>query len=88
LEDGPIRIPAPEDPEHEVERESASMVRKISYYKEFLQTLQDEMKKVDQALNIYAALKAVIRIRIMIEDNEVLKEIKDETLGHKERLAL
>ncbi|KAH9313800.1 hypothetical protein KI387_022427, partial [Taxus chinensis] len=88
LEDGPIRMPAPKDPEQEVERARASVVRKISSYEALHKTLQDELKKVDQALNICATPEVVIRIRTIIEDNEVLKVMKDETLGHAEILAL
>ncbi|KAH9308571.1 hypothetical protein KI387_036482, partial [Taxus chinensis] len=32
--------------------------------------------------------EAFIGIRTMVEENEVLKEIKDETLGHAEILEL
>ncbi|KAH9313361.1 hypothetical protein KI387_028396, partial [Taxus chinensis] len=48
----------------------------------------EELKKADQALNIYTSPEAIIRIRTMVEDNEVLKAKKDETLGHTERLAM
>ncbi|KAH9327393.1 hypothetical protein KI387_007571, partial [Taxus chinensis] len=48
----------------------------------------EEMKKLDQALITCAALEAIIRIMTMVEDKEVLKAMKDETLGCAERLAL
>ncbi|KAH9301045.1 hypothetical protein KI387_012628, partial [Taxus chinensis] len=53
-----------------------------------LQTLKDELKKSDQALNLCAAPEVIIRIRTLVEDNEVLAVMKDETLGCAERLAL
>lgn len=87
LEDGPIHMLAPKDPEQEAKREKSSVIRKISSYQEFLQTLQEEMKKDYQALNICAP-EVVIRIRTMDEDNEVLKVMKDKTLGCVEILAL
>ena len=64
------------------------MVRKISSYEALCQTLKDELKKADQALNIYAALEAMIRIRTLVEDNDILTAMNDETLGCAEILAL
>ncbi|KAH9311446.1 hypothetical protein KI387_026481, partial [Taxus chinensis] len=52
------------------------------------QTLQEELKKANQELNIRAAPEAVIRIMTMVEDNEFLKAMKDEILRYAERLAL
>ncbi|KAH9314986.1 hypothetical protein KI387_023613, partial [Taxus chinensis] len=86
LEDGPIQMLTPKDTEQEVERERPSMVRKISSYEALLQNLQDELKQEDQALDICATPEAVIKIRTIIEDNEFMKEMKDETLGCAEIL--
>ncbi|KAH9293497.1 hypothetical protein KI387_041299, partial [Taxus chinensis] len=86
--DGPIRMPAPKDDEQEVKRAQASMIRKISTYEAFLQNLKDELKKADQYLNLCAAPDVVIRTKTLVEDNEVLAAMKDETLGHIEILAL
>ncbi|KAH9287506.1 hypothetical protein KI387_031623, partial [Taxus chinensis] len=48
----------------------------------------EELKKENQALNICTTPEAVIRTRIILEENEVLKAIKDETLGHAKQLSL
>ncbi|KAH9315595.1 hypothetical protein KI387_024222, partial [Taxus chinensis] len=79
---------APKYLEQEEERARASMVRKISNYEALLQKLKDELKKADKALNICATLEVVIRTRTLVEDNDVLKAMKDEILGRTERLAL
>ncbi|KAH9327385.1 hypothetical protein KI387_007563, partial [Taxus chinensis] len=47
----------------------------------------DELKKVDQSLNFCVTPEAVIRKRTLVEDNEVLTKMKDDTLGCTERLA-
>ncbi|KAH9292192.1 hypothetical protein KI387_042618, partial [Taxus chinensis] len=44
--------------------------------------------KEDQALNICTAPEVLINIKTLEENNEVQKVMKDETLGHAERLSM
>ncbi|KAH9322491.1 hypothetical protein KI387_017130, partial [Taxus chinensis] len=48
----------------------------------------DELKRFDQALNLCVAPDAIIKTKTLLEDNEFLKEMKDEMIGHAEILAL
>ncbi|KAH9312041.1 hypothetical protein KI387_027076, partial [Taxus chinensis] len=79
---------APKDPVEETTIARATIVRKNSGFKALLQTLKDELKKSNQALNMCATSDTIIRIKTLKEDNEVLKEMKDETLRKTKRLAL
>ncbi|KAH9293873.1 hypothetical protein KI387_040921 [Taxus chinensis] len=88
LDEGPMHLPKKKDAGEEATRARATIDRKVSIYEVLLQTLKDELKRADQALNLCAVPDAIIRTRTLVEDNEVLKVMKDETLGCTERLAL
>ncbi|KAH9287977.1 hypothetical protein KI387_032094, partial [Taxus chinensis] len=89
LEEGPVRMPTPKDLEQEVERAKATIIRKISSYEALLQTNVGGAEESGSSIEyIIQTPEVVIRIRTMVEDNEVLKSMKDETLGHVERLTL
>ncbi|KAH9312162.1 hypothetical protein KI387_027197 [Taxus chinensis] len=88
LEEDTIRMPKPKNPEEEAERAKAVVVRKIASYEGLLQALQEELKKVDHALNICTTPEALIKVKTLEEDNAVQKAMKDDTLGHAERLTL
>ncbi|KAH9324854.1 hypothetical protein KI387_005032, partial [Taxus chinensis] len=51
-------------------------------------TLKDEMRKDDFTLNMCATPDAIIKVSNIEEENAVLKEMNNETLGHMERLTL
>lgn len=88
IDEGHVRMLAPKYLVEEATRAKATISVKISSYESLLQALKDELKKGNQALNMCTALDVIIRIRTLGEDNEVLKAMKDETLGHADRLAL
>ncbi|KAH9328800.1 hypothetical protein KI387_000908, partial [Taxus chinensis] len=50
--------------------------------------LQEVLKKADQALNICTTPEVLINIKTLEENNEVQRVMKDETLGHTERLSM
>ncbi|KAH9324381.1 hypothetical protein KI387_004559, partial [Taxus chinensis] len=51
-------------------------------------TFKDELKNVDLALNMCAAPDVIINTITLAGEDDVLKAVKNETLGHVKRLTL
>ncbi|KAH9306621.1 hypothetical protein KI387_011025, partial [Taxus chinensis] len=81
MEEGPIRMPKPKDAVEQEHKAKGMVMWKITSYEALLQTLKDELKKADLALNLCAAPDSIIKKSNIEEDNEVLKVVNNETFG-------
>ncbi|KAH9294616.1 hypothetical protein KI387_038204 [Taxus chinensis] len=88
LEEGPVDFPKPKDVIEEEKGAKALVARKIASYESVMQALKDELKKEDLILTMCATPDVIIKTRTLAEENEVLQEAKNETLGHIERIML
>ncbi|KAH9321904.1 hypothetical protein KI387_016543, partial [Taxus chinensis] len=88
LDEGSMSIPKPKDATAHEEKARTTIECKITSYESILKTLKNELKTTYLTLNMCVAPNVIINTRTMVEEDEVMKSVNNETLGCVERLTL